>query len=214
MVVRVSLATPKKDRVYHKENCIYANRIKWDNLKFMSKEEAEKRHYCECSYCGGGLKGDFRVMKKAIRRWEKNSGVQITYVERTNTAYISTENGFWKFFMKDELGKYVLYHRNVYEKGMPFIAATKGDFHRQADVKADESMANLVKYVVAHDEAKAIIKDDYRKLPQQTRQQKKYYRQAENRNKRQEKRRLYSIFNMLERKNPELKYAYKEVAYC
>ena len=85
---------------------------------------------------------------------------------------ISTENGFWKFFMKDDLGKYVLYHRNVYEKGMPFIAATKGDFHRQADVKADESMANLVKYVVAHDEAKAIIKDDYRKLPQQTRQQK------------------------------------------
>ena len=37
----------------------------------MSKEEAEKRHYCECSYCGGGLKGDFRVMKKAIRRWDK-----------------------------------------------------------------------------------------------------------------------------------------------
>lgn len=28
---------------------------------------------------------------------------------------ISTENGFWKFFMKDDLGKYVLYHRNVYE---------------------------------------------------------------------------------------------------
>ena len=40
---------------------------------------------------------------------------------------ISTENGFWKFFMKDDFGKYVLYHRNVYEKGMPFIAATKGD---------------------------------------------------------------------------------------
>lgn len=80
---------------------------------------------------------------------------------------ISTENGFWKFFMKDDLGKYVLYHRNVYEKGMPFIAATKGDFHRRADVKADESMAKLVKYVVAHDEAKAIIKDDCRKLPQQ-----------------------------------------------
>ena len=40
---------------------------------------------------------------------------------------ISTENGFWKFFMKDDLGKYVLYHCNVYEKGMPFIAATKGD---------------------------------------------------------------------------------------
>ena len=28
---------------------------------------------------------------------------------------ISTENGFWKFFMKDDLGKYVLYHRNIYE---------------------------------------------------------------------------------------------------
>ena len=77
--------------------------------------------------------------------------------------------------MKDDLGKYVLHHRNVYEKGIPFIAATKDDFHHQADVKAHESMANLAKYVVAHDEDKAIIKDDYRKLPQQTRQQKKYY---------------------------------------
>ena len=180
----------------------------------MSKEEAEKRHYCECSYCGGGLKGDLRVMKKAITRWEKNSGIKLTYVERTDTAYISTENGFWKFFMKKELGKYVLYHRNVYSKDMPFVVATKGDFHRQSDVKADESMANLVKYVIAHDEAKAIIKDDYRKLPKHTKQQKKYYKQAENRNKRQEKRRLYSIFNMLERNNPELKYAYKEMAYC
>jgi len=59
-----------------------------------------------------------------------------------------------------------------------------------------------------------IIKDDYRKLPKHTKQQKKYYRQAENRNKRQQKKRLYSIFDMLESKNPELKFAYKEVAYC
>ena len=172
MAVRVSIATPKKNRVYHKERCIYAQRIKWDNIKFMSKDEAEKRHYCECSYCGG-LKGSFRVMKKSVKRWEKNNGIKITYVERTDTAYVSTEIGFWKFFKKEGQDKYYLYHRNKYNKDLSFTTAINGEFHRQGDVKATESIDEIIKYIVAHDEAKVIIKEDYRKLPQHTKQQKK-----------------------------------------
>ena len=81
-------------------------------------------------------------------------------------------------------------------------------------VKAIDSMTAIVNYVIAHDRAKTIIEEDYRNLPKHSKKQKKYYRQAKNRVKRKAIRNVYSIFDMLENKNPELKYAYKEVAYC
>ena len=213
MVVFVSTKKPEKSRIYHKAGCMYARRIKEDNKMKLSVDKAESRHYCECSYCGG-LKGDFRVTKNMIRHWEKTGEAECTYDKKTDTAYISTDNGFWKFYMCEDIGKYVLYHRNAYDKSMGFDEATHGSFHRQKDVKAIDSMTAIVNYVIAHDRAKTIIEEDYRNLPKHSKKQKKYYRQAKNRVKRKAIRNVYSIFDMLENKNPELKYAYKEVAYC
>ena len=176
----------------------------------LSVDKAERRRYCECSYCGG-LKGDFRVTKNMIRHWQKTGEAECIYDKDTDTACISTDIGFWKFYMCEDIGKYVLYHRNVYDKQMSFNEAVQGSFHRQKDVKAIDSMTAIVNYVIAHDKAKAIIKEDYRRLPKHTKKQKKYYRQAKNRVKRQAVRNVYSILDMLENNNPQLKYAYKEV---
>ena len=108
-------------------------------------------------------------------------------------------------FLKKELGEYLLYHRNTYSAGMNFNEAIHGDFHRQSDVKATESMEKIVEYITAHDRAKLIIMDDYRKLPKSTKQQKKYYKVAEHRDKKQAMRRLDSIFASLEQSQAGMK---------
>ena len=213
MLVVGSIATPKMNRVYHKQGCIYEKRISLKNRIVMSIDQAEEAHYCECSYCSG-LKGEVRVSQRLLRKWENKHGMKFDYVPATDTLYIRSDVGFWKIYMLEEYKSYVLYHRNKYCKDMDFTEAIHGSFHRQKDVKAKESIEEIINYIIAHDKAKVVIMDDYHKLPQKTKKQKKYYRQAENRVKRQAVRRLDSIFLALETQNPNLKYAYKEAVYC
>lgn len=107
--------------------------------------------------------------------------------------------------MKEELGKYLLYHRNTYSAWMSFNEAIHGDFHRQSDVKATKSMEKIVDYIVAHDRAKVIMMDDYRKLPKSTKRQKQYYRAAERKDRRNSMKRLDSIFAALEQAQAGIK---------
>lgn len=208
MSVVASRKCDKHHKIYHRCGCIYAKRIKFDNRKEMSLEKAEKKHYHECKYCAG-LQGDVRVHKKAISTWTEKKGVNFTYHKETDTLYMQTAVGFWKVFMKEELSEYLLYHRNKFYAGMSFQEAIHGDFHRQSDVKATESMEKIVDYIVAHDRAKLTIMDDYRKLPRSTKQQKKYYKAAERRDKRNAARRLDSLFLLLEQKE-----GIQRVSFC
>lgn len=209
MLAVVSRKSDEKHRIYHRPECIYAKRIKTENRWEMNTQQAEKHHCKSCSYCGG-LAGDVRGHKATIIKWEQKYNMKFTYKRSTDTLYIQTEIGFWKVFKKEELGKYVLYHRNFFTKEMNFAEAICGEFHRQVDVKATESMEKIVEYVAAHDRAKVIIMDDYRKLPKTTKKQKKYYRAAERREKKRTRERLDSIFATLERAENGL----KEYSFC
>ena len=72
----------------------------------------------------------------------------------------------------------------------------------------------LIRYIADHDKAILISRDDYRKLPQSTKRQKKYYRQAERRVKRLEQRqsrqRMEDLFREIEEKDPEM----RRLAFC
>lgn len=204
MLVVASRKCDKKNKIYHRCGCMYARRIKTDNRKEMDIEAAERKRYHACKYCSG-LRGDVNVHKAAFATWTRKRNMQFQYHEPNDTLYIQTEVGFWKVFLKEERGKYQLYHRNTYSSGMKFGEAIHGDFHRQADVKATESLEKLVDYITAHDRAKITIMDDYRKLPQSTKQQKKYYRVAERKDRRKAMKRLDSIFAVLEQSQAGLK---------
>ncbi len=204
MLVVASRKCDKKNKIYHRCGCIYARRIKPDNRKEMAVEVAERKHYHACKYCAG-LRGDVNVHKGTFATWSRKRNMQFNYHKPSDTLYIQTEVGFWKVFLKKELGEYLLYHRNTYAAGMNFDEAIHGEFHRQSDVKATESMEKIVEYITAHDRAKLIIMDDYRKLPKSTKQQKKYYKAAERRDKKQAMRRLDSIFAALEQSQAGMK---------
>lgn len=122
MLVVASGNSDKKHRIYHRCGCMYATRIKPAYRLEMNMEKAERKHYQPCKYCSG-FRGDVKVHKKAFETWARKKNMQFTYREDTDTLYIQTEIGFWKLFMKEELGKYVLYHRNTYSAGMSFNEA-------------------------------------------------------------------------------------------
>lgn len=186
-----------KQKIYHRLGCIYAKRIKIENRREMSGDQARKRGFQECKYCAG-LLGDVREHKGTIPKWEQKYQMEITYKKPVDTLYISTSIGFWKIYQKREIGKYLLYHRNKYFSGMEFERAAAGEFHRQADAKPTESLSALIDYIGAHDRAKVTILEDYRKLPQQTKKQKKYYKAAEKKAKKREQQRVDDLFALLE----------------
>ena len=195
-------------RIYHKEGCIYAKRIKEANAKYMTVKANKGNEICKCAYCSG-LKGELRLNKKSINK-RLTKTTELHYEAATDTLYVSTDIGFWKIFYKAELGKYLLCHRNTYNKNMSLKTAMYGDFHRQWDASPNEHILGLINYIIAHDNAKKIIAIDYKKLPQDTKKQKKYYFKAAKREKRNTAKRLDNIFLMLEQQNQ----GFKQLSYC
>lgn len=92
----------------------------------------------------------------------------------------------------------LLYHLNCYDNSKTTEELSYAAFHRQQDVKATESLEKILSYIEKHDQAKEIIADDYRKLPQKTAKQRRYYRQAESRNRRSEIDRIFELFSKIE----------------
>ncbi len=193
----ISGASPKKMKICHKEGCMYLNRIKSENIFTITPAQAEQLHCYECRYCGG-LIGDVRVHKPDFEKRRQEDGVCCTYDSKSDTLYIGTEIGFWKIYSQKGTTQYLLFHRNKYHKNMSFGEAICGEFHRQKDCKPTMSLNKLLNYITRHDQAKEIIKEDYRNLPQKTKKQKKYYRQAQKKAARRAENRVDQILSNID----------------
>ncbi len=203
MQVFVSAKASGKHKVYHLRGCRYEKRIKTENKMCLGSASAKKYGYVECKCCSG-LGGIAHAHKHFLEKMEKDCGIMTFFDRKTETLYISTDIGGWKIFGIGDRG-YALKHMNHFTPEMSFDEMRRAKYHCQRDVKPTYQVDELVKYIVRHDRAKKIIADDYRKLPKATKKQKKYYRQAENRKRRKEKRSLYATFTRLEKKDPSLK---------
>ena len=206
MLYITSSETRAKRKIYHVPGCIYEKRIKPENKVKLSKKQIKSAQFCGCKYCCG-QRSDAVYFRENLEHWQESKGMEIRYDLKENTLYMMTRAGFWKTFRSAKTRKFVLLHRNGFEPEMTFEDAMRGDFHLQRDFGQTIVIEEVLNYISAHDKAMIIIQDDYRKLPQKTKKQKKYYKQAELRVKRNTMRRLDNIFAMLEAQNPELKYA-------
>lgn len=203
MDVIVSMAQRKEKPVFHKAGCSYVKRMKPWNRMSISEKAAIQRQFCSCKRCCG-LKVELETDEK-IARLRQQGAITTDYNPGTKTLYVRTNIGCWKMFSRDDPSLLYLYHMNVYQKDMSLAEIMRGGYHRQTDVPLKRSLAELVDYIVAHDRAKEIIRLDYRKLPRATKRQRKYYQQAEKRNRRQQYRRLDELFRQIEAADPELK---------
>ena len=180
--MNVMLSTTSRSKVFHLPGCPYDNRIRYFNREDVRRDQAVHMGYRPCKYCST-TRAYYRINQSYMKQMTRRYGVQFTMAYDTDTLYIRTDVGFWKIYTKADM-QYRLYHLNRFDPAL---------------------------YIIKHDEAKKIIADDYRKLPQNTRKEKKYYEIARKRDHRQKRRQLYNLLDCISRGETP---ANKWVAIC
>ena len=199
--MEVIVSEKSRYHVYHRPECVCVTRMAKKNQKIMSRQQAEDNGYHACRCCGGGKYDGSWFSSESARfeEWEEEYHMSIDYASRNQVIYVRTDIGCWRISRRANTGYYDLFHRNNYNSTMMLCQAKAGGYHRQGDVKPSETIHKLLVYIYNHDKAKVIIMDDYRKLPRRTARQRKYYKQAQRADRRKSIRRVYNIFDQLER---------------
>lgn len=182
--------------VYHRPQCRYAGKIDKKNRIQMEWEDAEWRGYRPCKCCDG-IEFLYQIGKAEIERYAKQFNLDVDLKDRK--IYVRTDAGCWKIIYKIRNQKFILLHRNYVNGRIGLEEVEKAPYHRQGDVPEAGSIMKYLKYIQKHDEFKQNAPDDYRKLPQNTRRQKFYYRSAKKRAERSSARRLDSLFLLIEK---------------
>lgn len=133
-----------------------------------------------------------------IDQYANAHDIQIEY-DGTD-LYVLTDMAAWKMAYVNHYDWFKLLHCPFDGRTLTMEEAKMAHYHVQADVSGKQSPYKHIQYIVKHDEAKKIERVDYKNLPQKTKKQKKYYRQAENRAKRNSVRRVLDLFAELEAK--------------
>ncbi len=154
-------------------------------MRYIVKEERVAFYPCK-----------YRKYALGIEYLANKRGVQIEFDD--TDLYILTDMAAWKISYVQYFDRYKLLHCPFDGKPLTMEEAKTAHYHVQRDVAKNQSPYNHLEYIVKHDEAKKLIQISYKKLPKVTKQQKKYYRQAENREKRNSIRRVWKLFEELE----------------
>ena len=193
-------------KVYHRPECRYARKIYKRNRVQMDWEKAEWKGYRPCRCCDGG---DFlyRLELEDIKCFAEHYDLDVDL--KNNKIYVRTDVGCWKIIYKRSEQKFRLLHRNYVNGRIGLDEVDNAPYHRQGDMGESGSIMKYLKYIQKHDEFKQKMPDDYHQMPQDTRQQKAYYRSARKRAQRHSARRLDNLFAMIEREK-----GIKELSFC
>lgn len=140
----------------------------------------------------------YRKQALQIEQYAKENNVEIEF-DGTD-LYMITDIAAWKVAYGYHFDWFKLLHCPFEGQPLTMEEAKTAHYHVQMDVPRSQSPYKHLQYIVKHDAAKKIEQVDYKKLPQRTKRQKKYYRQAENRARRQSVGRVFDIFAELEAK--------------
>ena len=187
---------------YHEEWCPYAKKIGKKYRRTLNKEEARRRGYQECTWCGG-MHGIYLELKRnPEQRGKFGKNLHYYYDRKDHALCVRSEIGFWKILKNRAQDIYALYHLNSRDfsrsVGDKFLA--RRFFHRQSDVKVTDNISFILRYIYDHDKAKLMMwNDDIRKLPKSTKQQKRYYKHVKKMKIKKEINRVNDIFAQLKR---------------
>ena len=170
-------ALSSKNRVFHYPNCVFASKIKLENLiTFDSKDEARACGYRHCVHCS-----------RLIKYYDKDKEVIDKFINENNLKmYIDDDSMFidntfscWKITVASNGNGLVLFHGNTesYEQLKVKDGHIIHNYHLQKYRGAKDIM-NMLKYIIEHDKWKADHIDSYKSLPRRTKKQKKEYNKA------------------------------------
>lgn len=200
----ISLESP--DKVYHRAECRFASNILHKNQMKMKWEDAEHYGYRPCKCCDG-INFLYRSNIGNIKSFSERNQIDVDL--KDNKIYVRTDVGCWKIVYKIEQQKFILLHKNYVEGRISLDEVENGAYHRQADIAYSGSIMKYLNYIKKHDDFKQSMPEDYRKMPQDTKKQKAYYKAAKKREERHTARRLDSLFLMIERKE-----GIKHLSFC
>lgn len=183
--------------VYHNEFCPYAKRISRNNVQIIDKYVAEKRGYHQCKYCFSA--------KGYVNRYQGIYGFETSYDPVDDALCIKTPVGFWKIMWDKETNERQVFHMNhkgykCFDPNLKSHVLMRGAFHKQKDLnsfRSEYSLEDIFEYIRKHDHILEMTGGDYKKMPRNTRQQRRFYRQAKNRERRKSIRTVYKILDKL-----------------
>lgn len=147
----------------------------------------------------------YRRYAMAIEEYAKKNQIQIEY-DGTD-LYILTDLAAWKIAYGYHFNWFKLLHSPFSEEKLTMEQAKRAHYHVQTDVPRGQSPYKHLQYIFKHDTAKKIEEVNYKKLPQKTKREKKYYRQAKERQRRKSVKRVLDIFAQLEETDGLKKYS-------
>lgn len=140
----------------------------------------------------------YRKQARQIERYAEEKGLQIEF-DNTD-LYIITDMAAWKITYRYHNDWYKLLHCPFVGQALTLEEAKTARYHIQADVPRTQLPYTHLRYIVEHDAAKKVEQISYKNLPQKTKKQKKYYKQAEKRDRIKSINRVFDLFAELERK--------------
>lgn len=181
--------------VYHRPECRYVGKIQKKNRIKIDWEDAEWKGYRPCKCCDG-IKFLYKLEKEKVERYAEQFNMDVDL--RNRTIYVRTDVGCWKIIYKIREQRFILFHRNYVNGRVRMEDVEKVSFHRQGDMPEAGSIMKYLKYINGHDKFKQNMPQDYRKLPQNTKRQKLYYRTAKKREEKLSAKRLDRLFLLIE----------------
>ena len=203
MSKKVIVSADPRTKIYHLPDCYHVKKIDYDKQVVMTLNEAREQGYRPCKNCNC-LRGRVRDLTRSVESLEgigRRRGAELFFDTKTDTFYIRTDHGFWKTFWRNGKGL-VLDHLNEreFDPRRSTKALTYRNFHHQWDVKPTTSLRELIIYVKKHDDAMKMIEEGRcRELPNRTKREKKYFRQAQKKQQRYQTKRIWDLFDQIER---------------
>lgn len=197
-------ALNSKNRIFHYPNCIYAKRIKDENLiRFDTKDEARACGYRHCIYCSRLIKYYIQDQKK-IDKFLRDNHLKM-YID-DDSMYIDNDYSCWKITIIPNGYELILYHGNTeaYNKLKIKDGHIQHHYHLQKYRGKLEILA-MLEYIIDHDKWKAEHMDSYKDLPRRTKKQRKEYNKQAKHAKRIKMNNLYNMLYKVSLEEKKLK---------
>lgn len=183
----------KAGKVYHELWCPYIAKLDKTERISIDEDKAIRDGHCACKFCSNVL--------GYVYKYKGLVGGEVIYDPVDNALCVKTKVGFWKILWSDSSQDWRLFHMNHggwggFDASKPAKELMRGSFHRQGDVKSNTSLNKLLSYIIRHDRDYYWVKvNGVEKLPRKTNKQKKYYKQAKQRQKKDAVKRVYELLD-------------------
>lgn len=202
-------ALNSKNRIFHYPECVYASRIKPENLiTFNSKNEARACGYRHCIYCSRLLKY-YEQDKEEIDKFIRNHHLKM-YID-DDSMFIENTFSCWKITTFSDGYGLILYHGNTeaYDRLKLKDGHIMHHYHIQK-YRGKREILSMLQYIIDHDNWKAEHIDSYKSMPKRTKRQKKEYKRAAKAAKKTKMTNLYNVLYKVKLESTDEQKKYKK----